>query len=120
MGSNFPESLKKLRIRRGLTQAELAERLGVGKSTISMYEVGAREPDFKMLEVIADFFGVSVPSLLQLKSDEEIDERKLTTVNSDGLSTLTPKQREFYEKISTMTEEELDRLEAIIRLLDGK
>lgn len=69
MSSNFPEALKNLRTKRGITQAELADSIGVAKSTISMYEVGAREPDFEMLETLADFFNVNLITLVS--PDEE-------------------------------------------------
>ena len=42
--------LKNLRIRSSYTQQELGKILGVGKSTISMYETGARVPDYEMLK----------------------------------------------------------------------
>lgn len=71
MTTNFPGALKQLRTKKGLTQAELAEALGVGKSTISMYEVGAREPDFEMLENIADFFNVDLMDLVRPLSSEK-------------------------------------------------
>lgn len=63
--SSFPEALKRLRKDKGLTQAQLAEALGVGKSTISMYEVGAREPSFEMLDILAGFFKVELIELMQ-------------------------------------------------------
>lgn len=47
-----------------LSQAELASKLGVAKSTISMYEVGKREPDFSTLEKIAKLFHVDMNYLL--------------------------------------------------------
>ena len=56
--------LKYLLVRDNLSQAELADKLGVAKSTISMYEVGKREPDFETLEAIADFFNVDMNFLL--------------------------------------------------------
>ncbi|MBS4933613.1 MAG: helix-turn-helix transcriptional regulator [Clostridiales bacterium] len=56
--------LKYLRLRENLSQSELAEKLGVAKSTISMYEVGKREPDFETLEAIADLFNVDMNFLL--------------------------------------------------------
>ena len=70
MSNSFPEALKRLRAKKGLTQAELAEGLGVAKSTISMYEVGAREPDFEMLENIADFFNVDFMELVRPQQPE--------------------------------------------------
>lgn len=60
----FKEMLKYLRTRENLSQSELAEKLGVAKSTISMYEVGKREPDFETLEAIADLFNVDMNFLL--------------------------------------------------------
>lgn len=60
----FKDRLKELRTARGYSQAELAKKLGLSASTISMYEVGSREPDFEKLELIADFFNVDISYLL--------------------------------------------------------
>lgn len=56
----FKDELKKLRLQKGWTQEKLAEIMGVGKSTISMYENGNRTPDFETLEAIADIFNVDL------------------------------------------------------------
>ena len=53
---SFSGILKHLRNREHLTQLELADKLGIAKSTVSMYENGNREPDFDTLVCIADFF----------------------------------------------------------------
>lgn len=74
--SNFSNALKRLRNKKGMTQAELADALGVGKSTISMYEVGKREPDFEGLEAIADFFNVPMMELVR-------DEKKPALTKKD-------------------------------------
>lgn len=66
----FKDMLKYLRSRENLSQAELAEKLGVAKSTISMYEVGKREPDFETLEAIADLFNVDMNFLLGKEGSE--------------------------------------------------
>lgn len=49
---NFQNVFKQLRLSSGLTQVEMAEKLGISRSTIGMYETGAREPDFDILEKI--------------------------------------------------------------------
>lgn len=59
----FKDMLKYLRMREGLSQSELAEKLGVSASRISMYEVGKREPDFETEEKIADFFNTDLNTL---------------------------------------------------------
>lgn len=62
--SCFTERVRKLRKERGLSQAELANILGVGKTTISNYETEYSAPDIKMLERIADLFGVTVDYIM--------------------------------------------------------
>lgn len=61
---NFNDMLKYLRVREKMSQAELADKLGVSKSTVGMYELGKREPDFETLEAIADLFNVDINFLL--------------------------------------------------------
>lgn len=60
----FQNILKSLRNTQGLTQDELAKQLKISRSTIGMYENGAREPDFETLELIADYFNVDIDYLL--------------------------------------------------------
>lgn len=50
--------LRYLRKLDNITQLELANHIGISKSTVSMYENGQREPDFETLEKLADFFNV--------------------------------------------------------------
>lgn len=61
---NFKTRLKQLRNERGISQRQLAEFLKVAPSTISMYENGQREPNFEVLESLADFFNVDLNYLL--------------------------------------------------------
>lgn len=61
---NFRTRLKQLRKERNINQRELSEYLKVAPSTISMYENGQREPNFEVLEVLADFFNVDMNYLL--------------------------------------------------------
>jgi len=60
---SFPESLKNLRVSRGITQAKLAAELNMSKSAISMYECGRREPELEVLSRFASYFGVDLNEL---------------------------------------------------------
>lgn len=62
--NNFSSVLKDLRIRRGVTQAEMAKAISVAPSTIAMYEGGKRSPSYEILETIADYFNVGMDYLL--------------------------------------------------------
>lgn len=61
----FSKQLRKLRLSHKLTQIELAKRLGLSYSAISMYERGERQPNFETLEIIADYFNVPMSSLIE-------------------------------------------------------
>lgn len=57
--SELSNNIKKLRIKYGYSQPELAKKLGISRSAISMYENGNREPNLELLEAMCDIFNVS-------------------------------------------------------------
>ena len=56
--------IKELRNKYKLTQTELAEQVGVTKSTIAAYENDSRQPSYEVLIKMAAVFRVSIDSLL--------------------------------------------------------
>ena len=56
--------LKELRQKHNISQLKLAMDLSMNQNTISRYETGEREADYKTLIKIADYFNVSVDYLL--------------------------------------------------------
>ena len=62
--SVFSERLRALRREHRLSQGALGEHLGLAKSTVNMYESASREPNFRTLSAIADYFSVDVDYLL--------------------------------------------------------
>lgn len=77
--SRFSVVFKNLRIGNGYTQQELANKIGVSRSAVGMYENGDREPDFETLEVIADFFNVDMDYLMGRS-----DKTHIVTVRSEN------------------------------------
>lgn len=67
----YGHMISSLRKKHKLSQKELGDNLGIGVSTISMWEAGKREPDYKYLMSIAELFGVSVDYLLYGKTDDK-------------------------------------------------
>ena len=66
----FGKALRELRLSRGLSQGELAKRVGAHRATISKIEVGARMPSVAMLVALADALGASMQEL-QLEPPKE-------------------------------------------------
>ena len=66
MGNRIAE----LRSNAHMSQFQLAKVLGIGTSTLGMYETNKRKPSPKVLERIADYFNVSVDYLMTGKEKE--------------------------------------------------
>ncbi|MCI8544510.1 helix-turn-helix domain-containing protein [Acetatifactor aquisgranensis] len=63
--ARFPEILKQLRLKHGLTQTALANELHVTQNAVFNWENAKREPGLDMLQKIADYFKVSATYLLE-------------------------------------------------------
>ena len=74
--------LKTLRTSKGLTQAELANRLGLTKSMISSYEMGTRKPSYSILVRLAGLFNVTTDFLLGADGKHGIDISGLSETNA--------------------------------------
>ena len=57
-------AIKRFREEKGLTQAQLAERIGVSDKAVSKWETGRGLPDISLVEPLAKTLGVSVPELM--------------------------------------------------------
>ena len=70
--------IKKLRTSCGITQVELANKLGVTKQCVSNWENDNIQPSIEMLIKIAKYFKVSADYILGIDNDKTIDVSKLT------------------------------------------
>lgn len=70
---DFGVRLKELRKQAGLTQSQVAERVGVTKSVVSFYEKQERSPSPDVLIKLAAIFHVSTDYLLGLEKRDVID-----------------------------------------------
>ena len=85
MNLNFSENFKQLRKEKGVTQEKIAEILGVTGQTVSRWELSICYPDLELLPSIANYFGVTVDSLLSNDNNSKQKDREI-----------------FYEKIKTL------------------
>ena len=73
MDINFGNRLKELRIQAGMTQQQLATKLGITKSVISFYELRERTPSPEILVKLAAEFKVSSDYLLGIEKKNVLD-----------------------------------------------
>ena len=64
-------NIKDIRTRKNLTQADVANALGVSSVVYSRYETGSRQPSIEVLIKMADIFGVTVDYLLGRQDIED-------------------------------------------------
>ncbi|MCY8354573.1 helix-turn-helix domain-containing protein [Bacillus haynesii] len=69
----FSKRLTMLRKSKNLLQKEVADKIGVARTTYASYEQGKREPDIETINKIADFFDVSTDYLLRGIINQKID-----------------------------------------------
>jgi transcriptional regulator with XRE-family HTH domain len=74
---SFGRRLRELRVKKRMTQKELSKKFRVSESTIGMYERDEREPNFQLLQEIANFFEVSTDYLLDRNNSGETGNRNL-------------------------------------------
>ena len=68
-------TIKQLREGRGLTQAELAQMIGVSSKTVSKWETAKGLPDISLLQPLAQALGISV---IELMNGEQITNRNVS------------------------------------------
>ena len=100
----FSSKLRELRAKKGLSQAELAKRLGVTQQAVGRWERDKNLPDNDVLKKISVMFNVSIDYLLDNQTHQK-----------DPLPPLTPKDE---RQISRDLENMLDSLNGAAAMSD--
>ncbi len=93
---------------KGINAKELSKVLKVPYTTVLSWTKGEYYPRIDKIEMMSDYFGI-------LKSDLIEDKQKQPTQGE-----LSLKKREFIKRVSEMSDEQLDRLEQILALVETK
>lgn len=103
----FAERLRGLREAAGLSQAELGEKLGVSRGSISFYENCERVPDIVFLDRVSVFFGIDHCFLLGSQYKHQSNENIGLTLGLSEKAVETLQEYEIYgEEISAFIEHE--------------
>lgn len=105
---NFSENLRRLRKAKDIKQEALAEAMNVSRQTVSKWENGTAMPDFKKLNALAEYFGVTMDELLGFSNDKNNNDNinDYTKEYINELITLenmqsSKKIKELYKKLKT-------------------
>lgn len=123
----FPEILVKLRHEHKMTQQELADKIGVSRGTIGMYEIGKRDPDTETLIKIANVFNVTTDQLLG-RTDTPSPADKITESLSDDPELLEfwndLKEREdlrlFFKQTRELSPSDIKKVMRIIKAIEDE
>ena len=103
--------IKQLRHKSGLTQEQLASRLGVSAQAVSKWETDVTMPDITLLPMIAAEFGISIDELFDLTTEQKLYriEKRIETeydLNEDVF-------KEFEEFLLVQLSENSDRVKIL-------
>jgi transcriptional regulator with XRE-family HTH domain len=69
--STYPGNfLEQARKKKNLSQSQLAELVGVSRASISLYETGAGDPSFRVLNKLAEVLDFSLLTLMKMSQDD--------------------------------------------------
>ena len=109
------ERIKQLRKKKGISQSELAELIGVKTNTVSTWERGARKPDFEALNLLSNYFEVSFEYILGSSDKEEA--RVVPTqdeLDELALSALADELYDHVKKYSMLSNKSQKMIDALI------
>lgn len=77
----FNERLYQLRKKNGLTQTDVAERLGISRQAVSRWEIGVAVPTVEKLKELSELYGISLDYLMPSDSDTPDAGSQMINVN---------------------------------------
>lgn len=98
------ETVRALRIARGMTRAELAELVGISESHLNKIEAGTRQPGINTYQKIMDVMGAEVV----IKDEDKTIKGKCVAKAQDILLNSTEKQAVYLTKMLEYMAKDLD------------
>ena len=109
------DRIKQLRKKKGVSQSQLAEAIGVKNNTVSTWERGTRKPDFDALQLLSNYFEVSFEYLLGSSDKEEARVKPSQgELDSYALSAIADEIKESTELLSRLSDKSRKIVEELI------
>lgn len=119
----FHEELKAARIKTGLTQQQIADKLGITKSTYCGYETAKRSPDPQRIKQLAKVLHVSADALLDISIEKETSPAPAEAETGEvtrEMSIQLLKALGLLDKSGDLTDDDLAFLGYIVGLLEWR
>lgn len=113
--AKIADRIKQLRKKKGISQSQLAEAIGVKNNTVSTWERGTRKPDFDALQLLSNYFEVSFEYLLGSSDKEEARVKPSQgELDSYALSAIADEIKESTELLSRLSDKSRKIVEELI------
>ena len=115
--TNLKNKIKHLLLEQGLSQSDLAKKIGVHRQVLTNWLSGTRNPKIENLEKIAKALNISVEDLLNDNknfSDVQIN------INSKGKVTQTIQKQDLKDKEIELLKKEIELLKKELELRKGR
>lgn len=119
----FHEELKAARIKTGLTQQQIADKLGITKSTYCGYETAKRSPDPQRIKQLAKVLHVSADALLDISIEKETSPAPAKAETGEvtrEMSIQLLKALGLLDKFGNLSDDDLAFLGYIVGLLEWR
>ncbi|MCY7869600.1 helix-turn-helix domain-containing protein [Bacillus spizizenii] len=105
-------NLKKLRNKKGLSQYQVAEKLGIGRSRYNSWENDIAKPRYEMLNKLCEFYKVEMNDLMKNADSQEEVENNLTDSQPEEEKSNTPSSIKTWLRMENddLTEKEKETL----------
>lgn len=114
----FPEQLKKARLNMDYTQQQVADLMGITKSTYCGYETGKRQPDVAKIKQLACILNTSGDVLLETGFEQEPSFENATTESNGNGIVLSEIHQKVLAQLEKMNDEQVKAVLAFINSLD--
>ena len=109
--------IKQLRLKAGLTQEQLANRLGISAQSVSKWENSVTMPDITLLPVLSSELGVSIDELFDLTIDQKLHRIEKRLEVEEEFTAEVFKEYELFLKNQLEDSEDLSRIYGLLARL---
>lgn len=108
------ESLRKIRKAHKLTQQDIANVLGVDRTTYTLYETGSTNPPIETLEKLSNIYNATIGYILGKEESNHAERLKKTELVSEGdvdpIALLSKDERRLLLSYRVLSEEKKEQL----------